>query len=154
MHDILGYLKVCARGEPKFLTEQHKHNCLDMSSHHLEWYHNEGEMKWSQRFAKNGQEDCCRALCHCTSMPALILLPIPRKPFRKWNLKLSTTHLTVQILLLPIFICRDFWRRLWKVAYLQMTKQRKWCMTASTLNQKTSSDGIRKLMDQWSKCRV
>jgi hypothetical protein len=43
VHDILGFLKVCAQWVPKELTAVHKQNCVDISSHLLEQYHNEGD---------------------------------------------------------------------------------------------------------------
>jgi hypothetical protein len=90
---------------------------------HCLWVKGRG---WNSQ-AQETEEGCHRMLICCMTMPTIIMLPIPRKPFRNRNLKLSTTHHTVQTLHLLIFIWLDPWRRIWEVTDLQMImKWRKW----------------------------
>jgi histone-lysine N-methyltransferase SETMAR len=42
VHDNLGFHKVSARWVPKHLTQEQRHNCLDICSHLLEWYNCKG----------------------------------------------------------------------------------------------------------------
>jgi hypothetical protein len=43
VHDNLQFHKVCARWVPKELTDEHKHMRLDICSHHLSHYREEGD---------------------------------------------------------------------------------------------------------------
>jgi histone-lysine N-methyltransferase SETMAR len=43
VYDSLGLHKVCARWVPRQLKRKHKLSCMDISSCHLKYYHNEQE---------------------------------------------------------------------------------------------------------------